>query len=108
WECGEFCLSLSDIGTVTGGSPLHISVSWSLFSDTYPRDIACVSAADLGRTVDSACLDQGSSKIQDYVEYDRSLSCDHNTGAGMAACELCGLVSCAFNHSASLFLWHHS
>ena len=33
---------------------------------------------------------------------------NHNTGAGMAGCQFCCLVSGAFEPSASLFLWHYS
>src|SRR6266852_6686571 len=108
WECGEFRLSLSNIGTVIGG---HLCVFLSRGASAQARisrGIACVSVSDLGRTVDGACLDQGSSKIPDYVKHDWALYCDHNTGPGMAECELCCLVSCALEHSASLFLWHHS
>src|SRR5262249_58031827 len=73
WECGEFRLSLSDIGTVAGG---HLGVSLSRGASAQariPGGIECVSAADLRRTVDGACLDQGSPKIQNYVEHDGAL-----------------------------------
>src|SRR5262245_29420369 len=84
WECGEFCLSLSNVDPVTGG---HLRVFLSCGASAQARilrGIGCVSAADIRRIVDGACLDQGSPKIQDYVEHDWALYCDHNTGAGMA------------------------
>src|SRR5437588_882628 len=80
WECGEFRLSLSDIGTVAGGHLRVVRSRGASAQASIPRGRACVSAGDLGRTVDSACLDQGPSKMQDYVEHDWPLYCHHNPG----------------------------
>src|SRR5438445_12942860 len=72
WECGEFRLSLSDIGTVAGGHLRVVRSRGASAQARITRDIACVSAGELVRIVDGACLDRGSSEIQDCVEDDRA------------------------------------
>jgi hypothetical protein len=57
WECGKFCLSLSDIDPVAGS---HLRVFLSHGASAQARilqGLGYVSAADLRRVVDGACLD---------------------------------------------------